>query len=555
MKGFLMNKRIVVTLLVAVSLSGCATQQRMGQVERQNQAMSDESTQAFQSMKSRPAVPVEVSDGYWILGQRKPVTPEPPAALRESITISLADGFDVARVMARVTQVTGIPARVSLDPPQNGSSTSATSSMPITDSAGTMTMPQPQPMNLPAPPNFTLPGQAAPARTQISEPVVPFTFSGPLHELLNIVASRGDYSWEYQDGEIWFAKYSTRVFTVHLAQGKSSLGSSQDGGSEGSSGGSGQGGSMSGISGASSEVELTIDRDPWGDLEEALRPMLTREGVLSVSQSARTVTVTDRRNALVQVERYIRQFNASVTRQVDVNVRVLSVGLNDTDQYGLQWDAITQNATRSISLASVNNLITPGNTLTGAILEDSGSKYAGSSAVIDALSQSLNVTEVSSARLRLLNNEVGPVRITNDQSYLKQVDTTIAGDSGTVTQTLVPGELTTGFIMHVVPHILEDDRVVMQYAIEISSLLGFEVLSSGDQQIQAPNIERRTFGPQRTMLRSGQVLALSGFERDRASGDQSGMGSPKAWWLGGGKRSERNKTRLVILIEPVLTGG
>lgn len=552
---FQFMNRIVMGAVIAVSLAGCAAHDRLSQVNRQNTSASDESSQVFQAMKHRPASPVEISDGYWILGARAPVTPEPHPALRETITINLAEGFDVARVMGRVTQVTGIPVRVSIDPPQGVSSASKEGAS-VVDSTGSSI-----PVSLPPPPSFSMPGmpgipdqplQATAAAGANAQPSTTFSFSGPLHELLNIVASRGDYAWEYRDGEIWFARYSTRVFTVHLAQGKVTLGSAQESESQGST----QSGEANGqLTGASSEVELTVERDPWADLEDALKPMLSREGVLSVSQSARTVTVTDKRHTLSRIEDYIRRFNLSATRQVDINVRVLSVALNDADQYGLQWDVITQNATRSLTLTSVNNLMSPGNTLTGAILEDADSKYAGSSAVVDALSQSLNVTEVSSARLRLINNEVGPVRITNDQSYLKQVDTTVAGDSGTVTQTLVPGQLTTGFIMHVVPHILEDDRLVMQYAIEISSLLGFETLSSGDQQIQAPNIERRSFGPQRTLLRSGQVLALSGFERDRASGDMSGMGSPKAWWLGGSNRAERNQTRLVVLIEPVLTGG
>lgn len=550
---FQFMNRIVMGAVIAVSLAGCAAHDRLSLVNRQNTSAGDESSQAFQAMKHRPAPPVEISDGYWILGSRAPVTPDPHPALRETITINLADGFDVARVMGRVTQVTGIPARVSTDPPQGASASNASGTgASVVDSTGSSI-----PVGLPPPPSFAMPGIPgqsfqSPATAASDQPITPFSFSGPLYELLNIVASRGDYAWEYRDGEIWFARYSTRVFTVHMAQGKVTLGSAQESENQGST----QSGEANGqLTGASSEVELTIERDPWADLEDALKPMLSREGVLSVSQSARTVTVTDKRHTLSRIEDYIRRFNLSATRQVDINVRVLSVALNDADQYGLQWDVITQNATRSLTLTSLNNLMSPGNTLTGAILEDADSKYAGSSAVIDALSQSLNVTEVSSARLRLINNEVGPVRITNDQSYLKQVDTTVAGDSGTVTQTLVPGQLTTGFIMHVVPHILEDDRLVMQYAIEISSLLGFETLSSGDQQIQAPNIERRSFGPQRTLLRSGQVLALSGFERDRASGDMSGMGSPKAWWLGGSNRAERNQTRLVILIEPVLTGG
>ena len=107
------------------------------------------------------------------------------------------------------------------------------------------------------------------------------------------------------------------------------------------------------------------------------------------------------------------------------------------------------------------------------------------------------------------------------------------------TTSLVPGEVTTGFAMTVIPHIMDGRRVVLQYTVNLSSLDDLSEFRSGDSTIQLPKVSTRSFA-QRMSLRMGQTLVLAGFEQELDARDTAGG------ILGFGKNREYRKTMIII---------
>ena len=105
-------------------------------------------------------------------------------------------------------------------------------------------------------------------------------------------------------------------------------------------------------------------------------------------------------------------------------------------------------------------------------------------------------------------------------------------------------------VPNVVPHIFDRGQLMLQYAIDISSLLGMYTVSSNNSSIQAPDVDTRNF-MQRVLLTSGDTLVMTGFEQAVTNASSSGMGRSNNTMLGGGVSGKRNRSVLVILIQPI----
>jgi type IVB pilus formation R64 PilN family outer membrane protein len=293
----------------------------------------------------------------------------------------------------------------------------------------------------------------------------------------------------------------------------------------------------------------------WKAIEDGIKTMLTPYGRVVVTPATGTITVDDTPPSLDRIGRYVHEQNAALTRQVVMNVRVLSVELSDSDSYGVNWDAIYKNIGRGLGVAlnSVSGLPGGSSTLSFNVINTS-SMWDGTQAILEALSKQGRVSQITSASIVTINNQPAPIQVGRQRSYLASSTTTLGtGGSGNTT-TLVPGVVTTGFSMSVLPHILDNGRMMLQYAGDVSSLLNIDTVSSNGSSIQTPEIDTRNF-LQRVMMKNGETLVLTGFEQFETSGNKQGIGSPENLALGGSARSSKNKTVLVVLIQPVMMAG
>ncbi|MGZ5779892.1 MAG: PilN family type IVB pilus formation outer membrane protein, partial [Burkholderiaceae bacterium] len=223
-----------------------------------------------------------------------------------------------------------------------------------------------------------------------------------------------------------------------------------------------------------------------------------------------------------------------------------------TDNYGIQWDLVYKNLFSKYSIK--NTLASVGGTaLSAGILSTSNSKFAGSEMVIQALSQQGKVRRETTASVVTLNNQPVPVQVAKQTTYLKSSQTTITALVGAST-TLTPGTVTSGFNMSILPHVLNNGTVMLQFSTDISALRGFRTVTSNGSSIETPEIDTRNF-LQRVSMKSNETLIISGFEQTDDNLDQNGVGTPTNYLLGGGFNGTSNKEVIVILITPTTVSG
>jgi len=287
-------------------------------------------------------------------------------------------------------------------------------------------------------------------------------------------------------------------------------------------------------------------------IESAIKVMLSPYGKVLASPATGAITVVDTPDSLDRIATYIEGENKALARQIAINVTVLSVSLLDTDEYGINWNVVYNSLNRKFgitnSFAPVSSSVVG---FTAGIL--GSSKFSGTTALINALSEQGKVRQKTTASVVTLNNQPVPVQVARQTSYLQSSQTSIVAQVGTTT-TLIPGVVTAGFNMSILPHILTNGTVMLQFSTDISTLRTIRQIESNGSKIQMPEVDTRNF-LQRVSMKSNETLVISGFEQADENVDYRGVGTPKNILFGGGMNASATKEVIVVLITPVAMSG
>lgn len=378
------------------------------------------------------------------------------------------------------------------------------------------------------------------------------TFSnGSFKSFLDTVATRFGVYWKYDNGAVLFYHRDSRTFQINAIPGDSTFsatvtsGATSNGGaSTGTTGTANTGGINSNNSqntGVSSQLSV------YPSIEKTIVAMLSPYGKVVASPATGTITVVDTPDALDRIAAFVEAENQSLSRQISINVTVLSVITTYSDNYGIQWNLVYQDL---LSKYGIRNTVasSTGTSFSAGILQSSSSKFAGSELIIQALSQQGKVRRETTASVVTLNNQPVPVQVAKQTSYLQSSQTTITALVGSTT-TLTPGTVTSGFNMSILPHVLKNGTVMLQFSTNISALRGFRTVSSNSSTIETPEIDTRNI-LQRVAMKSNETLIISGFEQTDDDLDRNGVGTPKNFLFGGGYKGTSNKEAIVVLITP-----
>ena len=275
---------------------------------------------------------------------------------------------------------------------------------------------------------------------------------------------------------------------------------------------------------------------------------------------------------------YIARQNKRLSQLVTIDVKVLQVSISNDSAFGLNLAAAinstsglnivanpknnlaTQDAS-SMNIAVLSNAVSA---LTGAthlengvevggaytadqIRDGSLSSVAGSNALIQALAKQGKVSLVTNVGVTTRNNRVAPVTNTRTTGYIKRFEsrnfTTV--ESSTVDQ----DDLETGFSMQLLPNVLENGKILLLFKISVRELLRMSTQTIGEVTLQLPEVEERSF-MQEIIMESGQMLVVSGFEKQTGSDTRYGLGDPDFMALSGSRETSGQRDVLVVILTP-----
>ncbi len=371
------------------------------------------------------------------------------------------------------------------------------------------------------------------------------SYTGTLAGLLDTIASMSGYGWDWEEkrSRITFSAMQVRTFVVQAPVGEVAWESqvsnkSREQRSTSLGTGSSINTTVTGGDTSTQTAQTNTTRaqlDVWKDVETTVRGLLSKTGTARVNPASGTITVRDSYARLEAVRAYIDEVNERLSRQVALCVRVWALEVNDASSAGINLQSLFSSPDVAISAgtaaASTSSLASV------SVLKGS---LKGSSAALEAMKEWGNATQLTSASGLVTNNQPFPVQAVRRHAYLAGM--TMSTSEYSQTSEITPGEVTTGFAMTIIPHILPDRHVLLQYNITLSSLEDMTTIERDTILVQLPQVSTRSFS-QRTRLKSGQTLVLAGFEQDT----EQAAGSLGI--LNAGKSNDASKTLLVVTIE------
>lgn len=555
------SKKIVATTLALSILSGCASVSQ-DKVAKRAQEMRDQIGEQVKLQANQPSEPlVKRYSGSYLGGAPIPLAYNAtlPSVFRD-VTLSFPGRTNLATVGERITEATKIPVRLRPDvfisakslvrsgQSQSSQTPNASGAQGAQGGAGasaTGMSPIPIPLN----------GRAANSAitTQTFDDFdarLPMDYSGSLSGYLDLICARLGINWEYKDGSIILYRMVTKVFPVKVSPGSVKFGSTL------SKGGGGDKNSFTSSSSTSLDGEYSV----WASMESAIKAMLTPLGNSTVDQAGGLIIVTDTKEAIENVGRFIDIENATLTRQVDISVRVLRVAITDTSESGLDFNLLYKKiasggADWSFGMTPPSTLASSSAGTLGFNILKPDSRTNGSSLLIQALNQIGTVVSDDTTTASTTNRLPVPVGKFSTVTYLaetKPASGGATGSSGPGVPGLTPGTVTTGFFLNVLPTALENNSVMLRLSLDQSELTRIGTISTGAgqtlQQIQTPEIDG-TKSDHSVGLHDGESLVLMGIMRD-------GMNSDKRTSVSGYSATGKHLREMqIIVVTPKVRAG
>lgn len=422
---------------------------------------------------------------------------------------------------------------------------------------------------------------------------VQIEYSGTLRGLLDELSARNEASWRYSasTNTVTFFRYETRVLNLHLPAGAKSVNATisltGSGGGAGAGGGGASVGSEGGGSSGAGNVSVSQQKliDPWTSVMNTVQSILAANGpakdgvngntggVRAQSQGSQggqggasrslvasgadgsasaapelgMLTVTARPQAVERIAAFVNSINARFAQNVLVDIQVLSVTMDNSMSAGISLDLIyKQLNSNGLSVVGAAPLQPPvGTPGRGSLtFSDPESKWSGSSIVAEALSRFGTVGLETKTQVIAINGQPSPFQVGDEVTYLASSTTTNAPNIGSSTA-LTPGSKVVGLTGNMTPTITGDSRILLEYQMEISSLVMTQA-SSGGSTIQTPQLSRQSLQNQ-AYVRDGEVIVLFANDQKRDSTDTSLS-------LGGASRAGRGERKMMVIVMQVSGG-
>ncbi|HEY3755883.1 MAG TPA: secretin N-terminal domain-containing protein [Opitutaceae bacterium] len=391
----------------------------------------------------------------------------------------------------------------------------------------------------------------------------------PLDLAMSALLEANGYYCEQEGRLMRVRNRETRLFQIdyirvaRASQGSNAVQISSVGSSAGSSGGGGGGASggssNSGIEGSEMTMTNTSAVNFWADLGDELKTLVSPTGNFTINSLAGTVLVRDSHRNIESIAQFLHAVSISVVRQIDLEVEIYEVELNNSNQFGINWQNVANNlVVNSIpgtqSLGGGGGLIVQ-NPVFGAAPGDPAAQatftHGGLTAVVQALRQQGVLKVVSKPRLRTLNNQPAVVRVGQDVPVFTHQVTQSPGTPPVITTNDTVTNVTIGTVLSITPQISADDIVTLDVTPAVSRLVSTTL--SPDGTISAPVIDIRQ-ASSLVRVRSGTTVVMGGLVQDSSTSTERKIpilsDLPLLGKLFTGKDKETDRTELVFFLTP-----
>lgn len=390
---------------------------------------------------------------------------------------------------------------------------------------------------------------------------VSMNYKGTLTGYLNQVTDQLGLAWEYRDGTIVLSRFVIESHEVFAAGGTSKYSMGGGGSNSGTAGTGGTTGSAS----SKAEVSENGEANVLGSMVKVISSMIVEVpgSTVTPSDGSGRLIVKTSREMQSRVRDYIKAENSAMRRQAEIQFDIYSVTVNDSDQHGVDWQAVFT----SLQYPALQLGLSSPTTLTDAtagmaslkVLPSLGgtlSKTLGNSAaMIQALTENGYSAQHRMVPLIALNRRWATSSRLNTKYYLSETTPGPASSTGVGAPGLKTDKITTGDRYLVKPQIHDDNSVELTFDMSLSDLLGLFDVTVGTgltaQKVQAPDTSAVGLNMP-VELRPGEGAMITGLERDVATSKSRRLGESIPLGAGGSKTVSTSKEYFLIFVRVVI---
>lgn len=367
-------------------------------------------------------------------------------------------------------------------------------------------------------------------------------YKGSVTGLLDVISSKAGLFWRYEKGQVVIMRNETKTYMIDILNGKTEFTSNMI---SDLAGASEDGGTSNSVHETKTEIK---PESAWKSIEKSVQTMLSKSGQLAFAESVGTLTVTDTPEIQNKIASYIKSINSVAGKQISVKTDVFEItsdenGKFDTDILALfDWKG-------DLNIGLDGNKLSFG---VGSNDSSADNKFSKSSnATLNLLRTNKNASLVTSSTLYAMNGQPTPVQQMDEIGYLKEISVTTA-EGGTPSTSFTPGKTSQGFSMMLLPRIMSDGRVSLNFAVDSSRINSIDEYGSEDSgKIQLPNRSTNKY-QQMVAVKSGHPLMIAGVERTENSANIGSKFGRKSWFLGGSQAGGKRKMMTMIVLTPYI---
>ncbi len=324
-------------------------------------------------------------------------------------------------------------------------------------------------------------------------------------------------------------------------------------------------------------------KDDTATTKKATQRKSAEEPYFFIDKSLGLITVTAPLRLQNIIDRYFKNLNREIYRQVSIEAKIIEVYLQDNSKIGINWKTVFD----GLNINGVLGFGNPAAAVTNGIAGLAGQVYPQSkytqdynghkegdhvpflsrvkigdvnfNAIINALNDQGDTKVLSNPKITTMNGQAAVISVFKNRTYIKQVETTEStGGSNTVTYSVTPGTVSSGVALGVLPSIVDDDTVILHLTPITTDLLNNEIPERrfGEKDelvIGLPEVSVREMS---TMVKvhNGEMLIIGGLI-DSVEGKAGHFAPilgdvPFLRYLFGYEEKRTEKRELVILLTP-----
>lgn len=397
-----------------------------------------------------------------------------------------------------------------------------------------------------------------------------------LHEIFNILLSQNDLIYSFRKNILSISSVDTRIFKVDyitsIREGRAVVKASADSAPVQVDGAAN---TDTDANNQENIIETTEKFDFWERMAGEIEAIMNngKEGFKAplpvVNSNAGLVSVTGTKAQLERVDEYISKLNKSLKKQVMIDVRIVSVELNNEYQRGVDWSKFDLSFNSYLGGNPLTpskftfgrwneahtdwDIVTPSmNPIRGGFILE-GAVNINLEGVINFLDTTGTTRIVSSPKIMTMNNQQALISVGDNINY--QIINSVANnETGTTNVDVEQYSTFIGILLNLLPEISDDGKIMLRIN---PSLNGFKYQEDNLRQTTPRTIAPDTMQKKLSSvvhINSGDTVVLGGLISQQ-SGDGTtkvpGLSSiPVLGYLFKSEKKVLINTELVFIITP-----